>query len=86
MLPKRRFSGRRKFPKHDKCPPESPPQAPPEACPPQALAGEVTFYRPFGVPSWQHPGSDGSSRRIRGARTPAQCQCGPGPRWATQWH
>jgi hypothetical protein len=43
MVPKRRFSGRRKVPKHDKCTPESPPQAPPEACPPQALAGEVTF-------------------------------------------
>ena len=48
MVPKRRFSGRRKVPKHDKCTPESPPQAPPEACPPQAFAGEVTFFGPFG--------------------------------------
>ena len=57
MVPKRRFSGRRKVPKHEKCTPESPPQAPPGACPPQAppgacptqaFAGEVTFPGPFG--------------------------------------
>ena len=70
-------------PKHQKCTPESPPQAPPEARPPQAppearppqaFAGEVTLSGLLGIPNWQHPGPAGSSRRIHGARIPAQCQ------------
>ena len=36
------------------------------------------FTGPLGVPNWQHPGSAGSPRRIRGARILAQCQCGRG--------
>ena len=43
----------------------------------------------LGVPNWQHPGSAGSSRRIRGAPGPADPCPVPAPRclgWATQWH
>ena len=76
MVPKRRFSGRRKVPKHDKCTPESPPQAPPGACPPQAFAGEVTFRAFWGYQTGSIPGQ----RAARAAyaaprRIPAQSRC-----------